>query len=382
MQLRDRITDLKRIKASDLAPHPKNWRTHPREQRDALRGVLAEIGIADALLVRETKTGYQILDGHCRAEETPDTEWPCLVVDLTDEEAEKLLATHDPIAAMAEADAEVLRELLAGVETENDAVAKMLEAMEREAGIGLPSDEFQEAPEAQVDKAEELRSAWGVKRGQIWRCGRHRVMCGDSTHAGDVDRLLGGEKCALCLTDPPYGVGVNYVKTDDTRENLAELVGAFMPIALSVADVVLLTPGNGNQYAYPEPKWTLCWFIAAGTGMAPWGFQCWHPVLAYGKDPYLAQGLGARPDATTITESSPDLNHPCPKPEGVWRWLLERGSVNKDDSVYDPFLGSGTTLVACEQIGRTGYGIEIAPEYVAVSLQRLHDMGLECELVS
>lgn len=141
MKIRDRIIGLERIKAADLAPHPKNWRTHPREQRDALKGILAEVGIADALLVRKRGDGYQILDGHCRAEETPDTEWPCLVVDLTDAEAEKLLATHDPLAAMAEADADALRGLLAGVETENEAVARMLQAIGDEAGAIVPDFE-------------------------------------------------------------------------------------------------------------------------------------------------------------------------------------------------------------------------------------------------
>lgn len=154
MKLRNRIVGLENIKAADLAPHPKNWRSHPREQRDALRGVLAEIGIADALLVRKANGGYQILDGHCRAEETPDTEWPCLVVDLTDAEAEKLLATHDPLAAMAEADADALKALLAGVETENEAVARMLEALAGEAEaitLDIGAENFGEEFEPQGD---------------------------------------------------------------------------------------------------------------------------------------------------------------------------------------------------------------------------------------
>jgi len=125
VKLKDRIKGLERIPARDLLPHPQNWRTHPREQRDALRGILADVGIADALLVRETPDGYQILDGHCRAEEAPDVEWPCLVVDLSDAEAEKLLVTHDPIGAMAEADAETLRELLAGVSIDQETLAAM-----------------------------------------------------------------------------------------------------------------------------------------------------------------------------------------------------------------------------------------------------------------
>jgi ParB-like chromosome segregation protein Spo0J len=158
MKLKDRIKGLERIPARDLLPHPRNWRTHPREQRDALRGILAEVGIADALLVRRTKDGYQILDGHCRAEEAPDVEWPCLVVDLSDAEAEKLLVTHDPIGAMAEADAETLRGLLDGFETENEALAAMIGALELDAGLlgpGVAPDgkEYDETIAEEVKKA-------------------------------------------------------------------------------------------------------------------------------------------------------------------------------------------------------------------------------------
>jgi hypothetical protein len=158
VKLKDRIKGLERIPARDLLPHPKNWRTHPREQRDALRGILADVGIADALLVRETPDGYQILDGHCRAEEAPDVEWPCLVVDLSDAEAEKLLATHDPIGAMAEADAETLRGLLDGFETENEALAAMIGALELDAGLlgpGVAPDgkEYDETIAEEVKKA-------------------------------------------------------------------------------------------------------------------------------------------------------------------------------------------------------------------------------------
>jgi hypothetical protein len=113
MEFRDRIKELRRVRAGDLIPHPKNWRTHPPAQRDALRGILAEIGYADALLAREIPEGLQTIDGHMRAEETPDQEVPVLVLDLTEEEAEKLLATLDPIAAMAEANQPALDALLA-----------------------------------------------------------------------------------------------------------------------------------------------------------------------------------------------------------------------------------------------------------------------------
>jgi len=130
MQIRDRIKELRRVRASELRPNPRNWRTHPQAQRDALCGVLAEVGYANALLARELPDGsLELIDGHLRAETTPDMEVPVLILDLNDSEAAKLLALHDPLAAMAEANDEMLAGLIADVETENDAVQAMLDRM-------------------------------------------------------------------------------------------------------------------------------------------------------------------------------------------------------------------------------------------------------------
>jgi ParB-like chromosome segregation protein Spo0J len=130
MRIRDRVRELRRVKASLLRPHPKNWRTHPAVQKDALRGLLAEIGYADALLVRELADGsLELIDGHLRAEITPDLEVPVLVVDLDDREAAKLLALHDPLAELAEPDHDLLADLVEHVETENEAVRAVLDQM-------------------------------------------------------------------------------------------------------------------------------------------------------------------------------------------------------------------------------------------------------------
>lgn len=129
MRIRDRIKELRRVKATDLLPHPKNWRTHPTAQRDALRGVLSEVGWADALLVREAPDGLQLIDCHAMSEVAPDAEIPVLVLDVTDEEADKILATHDPLAAMAEANQDKLDELLDSVSTKSEALQQMLNDM-------------------------------------------------------------------------------------------------------------------------------------------------------------------------------------------------------------------------------------------------------------
>jgi len=103
MNIRDRIKELRRVRAGDLRPHPKNWRTQPEEQQNALRGILAEVGYVDALMVRELPDGsLQIVDGYLRAETTPDSDVPVLIVDLNDAEAEKVLATFDPLGQRRE----------------------------------------------------------------------------------------------------------------------------------------------------------------------------------------------------------------------------------------------------------------------------------------
>jgi hypothetical protein len=128
MNVRDRIKELRRVKASQLRPHPKNWRTHPATQQDAVRGLLAEIGYADAPLARELADGsLELLDGHLRTRLTPDAELPVLIVDLDDQEAAKLLALHDPLVALAEPDGYVLADLLEHVETESEAVQTVLQ---------------------------------------------------------------------------------------------------------------------------------------------------------------------------------------------------------------------------------------------------------------
>ena len=125
------------MRAKDLVPNPKNWRRHPKAQADALRGLLAEVGYADALLVRELSDGrLMLIDGHLRAETTPDSEVPVLVLDVTAEEADKILLTLDPLAAMAEADSERISKLLETVRTNDKAVEELLRNNGRRAGLG------------------------------------------------------------------------------------------------------------------------------------------------------------------------------------------------------------------------------------------------------
>ena len=117
MAFRDRIIDFRRVRAADLIRNPKNWRVHPPGQRQALSAMIERIGFADAVITRQLPSGELMLgDGHLRADMDPDAEIPTLVTDLTEQELNELMATLDPLASMAETDAESLRALLDTIE--------------------------------------------------------------------------------------------------------------------------------------------------------------------------------------------------------------------------------------------------------------------------
>src|SRR6202521_4672991 len=181
MEIRDRVLELRRVRARELVPNPKNWRRHPKAQAEALRGLLGEIGNADALLARELPDGrLQLIDGHLRAETMPDEQVPVLLLNLNEAEADKLLLSLDPLAAMATADTERLNDLLDTVRSDDPAVLALLDEIRVKEGLLLQELRDLADPEPQIDKADELRSKYGTASGQLWEVGPHRIVCGDS----------------------------------------------------------------------------------------------------------------------------------------------------------------------------------------------------------
>jgi hypothetical protein len=139
LNIRNRVRELRTVRAGDLSPNPKNWRKHPKAQQDALRGILAEVGYADALLARELPDGsLMLVDGHLRAETTPEQEVPVLVLDINEAEADKLLLSLDPLAALAETNAVALDALLREVDTGSEGLQQMYSDMAEAAGIVPP----------------------------------------------------------------------------------------------------------------------------------------------------------------------------------------------------------------------------------------------------
>jgi hypothetical protein len=151
MKIRDRIKELRRVPAAELRPNPRNWRTHGPAQRDALQGILAEVGYAGALLARELPDGsLELIDGHLRAETTPDMPVPVLVLDVNEDEANKILATHDPLTALAGTSKAALEKLLDDVQTESAAVQSLLDDLI--SNTEILDDDPQPAPDVSIPR--------------------------------------------------------------------------------------------------------------------------------------------------------------------------------------------------------------------------------------
>jgi len=141
--LRDRIVRLERMRIGDLSPHPCNWREHGESQSQALAGLLREIGIADVVLAWPSERNggkLTLYDGHLRKDIKPDQIWPVLITDLNDAEADLMLASLDPISALATADVGALDALLASVKSDEAAVTAMLADLAEQNGIGTNLD--------------------------------------------------------------------------------------------------------------------------------------------------------------------------------------------------------------------------------------------------
>jgi DNA modification methylase len=200
-----------------------------------------------------------------------------------------------------------------------------------------------------------------------------------------------GVKVDACVTDPPYGVGlgvkarnqktlevVPYDDYDDTPDNLTRLIESGFPLMQSIAKRIVLTPGVRNMWMWPKPSHVGSFFYPSASGCNAWGFSCWQPIFYYGRDPY--SGTGSRPDSKMSTEAAEQNGHPCPKPIGQMVWLIERTTL-PGETVIDPFMGSGTTGVACALTGRDFIGIEQSADYCAIGEARIkRAQGEPCDV--
>jgi len=417
---RSRIVGSGEEAPDQLVANPLNWRTHPGPQRDALRGSLDTVGWVATVLVNR-RTGF-VVDGHARVEEAlsrHEATVPVLYVDLDPEEEALVLATLDPIGAMATADTAKLEELLAGISVDDAGLLALLGDLagnDPKAGLTDP-DEVPEIPEEPY-----------VKPGELWALGEHRLLCGDSTKPEDVERLLDGAAPTLLITDPPYGVSLDPTWRDGVYNGLGPAERPYMQLdgasAQSDGNNATRAPGGAHRRTtghrntsisgdtradwseafelVPSLEVAYVWCATTGmievaSGLERIGFElrqqiiwaktqaamsrsaynwqhepCWYAVRK-GK---TASWRGSHSDTTLWEMASPKMimggsteqkyDHPTQKPVEA----MGRAIGHHAGDVYEPFSGSGTTLIAAEQLGRCCFAIEIDPKYVQVAIER------------
>lgn len=209
-----------------------------------------------------------------------------------------------------------------------------------------------------------------------------KEIIGDCTlYLGDCREVLPtlGPVDAV-VTDPPYGIGFPYNSYQDTPEALIDLIGCFMPAALNIARRVVVTPGTSNIALYPRPLWTAAWTWETTATYGALGYSQWQPILFYGED---VKGFGSvngvvKSDRIHFTGGSAKIDHAdgdghtCPKPLTFIHRVLSRFTL-EGETVVDPFLGSGTTGVACALSDRRFVGIEIDPRYFDIACRRIEE---------
>lgn len=153
MAIRDRVKEFRRIPASEIKPNPKNWRTHPEQQSAALTAMLEDVGFAGAVLVRETGDGYELIDGHLRLDVMDGESVPAIVLDVNEQEADKLLLTLDPLSSLAIANEDMLVSLLDRTEFDSKVLIDFVKDTALQHGV------ISELQQDQTDQSEEYQKS-------------------------------------------------------------------------------------------------------------------------------------------------------------------------------------------------------------------------------
>lgn len=355
------------------------------------------------------------------------------VDDLSDAEADALMLAFNRTSRLGRDDDAMLAKLLQDLQAEDASLIEAagysgddLDELLRALGqtVGLPD------PGAQVNRADELQAVWQVQRGDVWEIEskacpgkKHRVMCGDSTSAEDVGQLMNGQLIDIVFTSPPYNGGNiktgAYHGSKSKRHDFKQLYTHDMDNKSSEEYCIFLLTVLNVLANYVSPVAPILWNVSYNANSR---FE--YGVIVFSKDhPFTVKetiiwdkGHGMNIVGNMILSRSTEFifllskgdTYYTNQHQAVW-WNIWRIPSQDGDNMqqghgasfpvqlpfdaltkfstmggigYDPFLGSGTTVVACEQAGRLGMGMEIFPPYISVCLQRLKDMGLQPKRVS
>ena len=381
MPVQNRKKEFRTVKASELKPHPLNWRKHPERQRSAMAEVLEEVGDIDVLKVVESDGELLLIDGHLRASIRESDDVQVVVLDLDPNEQKLILATFDPLGALAQKDDQTYKDLSLLVETESEILRNLMQSIDTPAAHrSTPSDAIPADPSENI-----------AKIGDLFQLDGHRVFCGDSTDPKDVEKLMNGERADCVVTDPPYAIygsssGLSSSITDD------KIVRPFFRDVLHAAQRSVRL--FGGVYVFCDWRsWPSWWEVAKTGHLAPKNLIVWdkgtgmgnnyvntHELIGYfvhmpdqklmAGDRVAGMRTIAKPNVLKSTKTMGGARlHNAQKPVRLVADFIDN-STDSGDVVLDLFLGSGTTLMAAEEENRKCYAMEIDPKYVDIAITR------------
>lgn len=365
----------------DLKSADYNPRQLTKEQHDQLTESIKRFGIVDPLIVNGNSERKNIvIGGHQRlliAKELGHKDIPVHYVDLSEEKEKELNLRLNKNTG----------------EWNYDALANHFDIdFLKDVGFtekDLRVDAFN--PEVKDDNFKpggEKPPEPETKKGQLLQLGAHRLMCGDATNPDDLKKLMNGERADMVFSDPPYGVGFEYNKHEDHTdyEKYKEFCFKWLDNIKQFTNFIMLTTGHKNKklyYEYDNTLNELVWLKRSGNvnGFISYLLHT-EPIVAYGKPPN-----GNRYDTDIfeepirITKESKELGHTCPKPVKLIAKIIQP-ATNRNHTVLDVFGGSGTTMIACQQLERSCYMLEIDPAYCDIIVKRWEKLtGEQAKLI-
>lgn len=385
---------LEQVPIDKLVPYARNARTHSKEQIAQLRASLREFGFVSPAVI---DSKYNILVGHGRVQAAREEGYktiPCVFAEnLTDAQKRAYILADNQLALNAGWDEEMLSVELSDLKDESFDLSLLgFDEKDLEKLMAGPDDGG--AQDDDFDLSAALEKASFVEKGDLWTVGKHRLLCGDATSPEDVERLMGGKTANLILTDPPYGVSF---KASDglTIENDSLKGDEFYNFLLSAfTNMAAHLEKGGAAYVFHADTEGLNFrkaFIDAGfhlAGVCIWvknslvlgrsDYQWQHEPILYGflqngKHPWYSD----RKQTTIWNFNKPKRNkdHPTSKPLDLLSYPIKNSS-QENAIVLDTFGGSGSTMMACEQMNRICYMSELDPKYASVILRRyVEDTG-------
>ena len=387
------------VSIEKLVPYARNARTHSKEQIAQLRASLRACGFVSPAGI---DADYHILVGHGRVQAAREEGYqtvPCVFAeDLTEAQKRAYILADNQLALNAGWDEEMLSVELSDLK-DNAFDLSILGFAESDLEKLLNGESESDAKDDDFDLSTALEQAAFVEEGDVWTVGKHRLVCGDATSKEDVAKLMDGKKANMLLTDPPYGVSFKSSSGLTIKNDSMKNEEFYNFLKASFDAVVEHMEKGGVGYVFHADTEGLNFrkaFVDAGfhlAGCCIWvkdslvlgrsDYQWQHEPVLYG---FLQNGshpwFSDRKQTTIWNFKKPkrNENHPTSKPLDLLGYPIGN-STQENAIVVDTFGGSGSTMMACEQLNRVCYMMELDPKYASVILRRyVEDTGDEANV--